>query len=255
MPDLAGEEIGEDALLGGRVRLLQPRRGHRAGTDAVLLAAMVEPRPGDMILDLGAATGAVGLMIGARSGEGEIVLVERDPVLAQLCRDNIGLNGLGGRARAVEADILSSPDERRRLGLLPGSADLVVTNPPYLEPGRSRRSPDPRRAQAHELGPGNLERWLATAADLLKPKGRLALIHRADSLGRCLAALEGAFGEVRIRGVQPRAGEPSMRILISAVKGSRAPLSLLSPLVLHGADGAFTPEAAAVHMGEAVLAE
>lgn len=253
MPDLEAEEIGEDALLGGRVRLLQPRRGHRAGTDAVLLAAMAQPRPGEVICDLGAATGAVGLMIAARSPVGEIVLVERDPVLARLCRDNIRLNGLDGRARAVEADILAPPAERCRLGLLPGSADLVVTNPPYLEPGRSRRSPDPRRAQAHELALGDLQRWIATAADLLKPRGRIALIHRADTLGRCLRGLEAGFGDVRIRGVHPRQGDPAIRILICAIKGSRAPSCLLSPLVLHGADGTFTPEAAALHGGDAVV--
>lgn len=253
MPDLEAEEVGEDALLGGRVRLLQPRGGHRAGTDAVLLAALAKPRPGGTTVDLGAGTGAVGLMIAVRSVAGEIVLVERDPRLARLCGENIGLNGLGGRARAIEADILASAAERRRLGLLPASADLVVTNPPYLEPGHSRRSPDPRRAGAHELAAGDLERWIANAADLLKPKGRLALIHRADSLGRCLRGLESRFGEIQIRGVHPRQGQPAIRILVSALKGSGAALRLLSPLVLHDADGGFTPEAAALHAGEAVF--
>src|SRR3712207_6087045 len=91
MPEPAGAALTEDALLGGRVRLLQPRRGHRAGTDAVLLAAAVSPGDGERVVDLGAATGAVGLMIAARSNA-DLVFVDRDPVLLALCRDNLRLN-------------------------------------------------------------------------------------------------------------------------------------------------------------------
>jgi tRNA1(Val) A37 N6-methylase TrmN6 len=246
------EDVTEDRLLDGRVRLLQPRRGHRAGSDAVLLAGAVEPDAGDTLVDLGAGTGAVGLALAARSEAAEVVLVERDPALADLCWRNIELNGLQGRARAVEADILALP-KRCAKGLVPAGADLVVTNPPFLEAGRSRASPDPGRAAAHHLPKDGLQRWLGVAADLLRAKGRLALIHRADALADCLRHLERGFGGIVVKPVHPRAGEAAIRIILVAVRASRAPLRLASPLLLHGPDGRFTPEANALHRGEAVL--
>src|ERR687890_1803475 len=131
------EEVSEDTLLDGRVRLKQLTRGHRAGTDAVLLAAAATPRPGDTVADVGAATGAVGLMIAARVPDVRLVFVERTPTLVALCRENVALNGLEDRARVIVADVLAPglPDVPR------GEADLVATNPPFLDAARSRRSP------------------------------------------------------------------------------------------------------------------
>ena len=246
MPEL---EVSEDALLDGAVTLLQLRGGHRAGTDAVLLAASVAPRPGSVVVDLGAGAGAVGLMIAHAAPDAEIVLVERDPALVALCRENIRRNGLEGRARAIEADLLASGTVRRQGGLASASADVIVTNPPFLDTERSRVSPDARRAAAHGLGAGGLDRWVRSAVDLLKPKGRFALIHRADRLGEVLRACEGRFGAAQVRAVQPKRDSPAIRILLTAVKGSRAPMALVPPLILHGPDGRFTPEAAALHRG------
>jgi tRNA1(Val) A37 N6-methylase TrmN6 len=247
------DETTDDTLYGGRVVLRQPRRGHRVGTDAVLLAAALEPGIEETVFDLGAATGAVGLMSAARSPTCRIVLVERDQALASLCAWNIRSNGLEERARVIEADLLAPAAERRRTGLLPGTADLVLTNPPFLDATRARVSPEERRAAAHALPDGGLGLWLRSCADLLKSKGRFALVHRADRLRECLLHLGGRFGEVRLRAVHPREDAPAVRLLITAVKDSRAPLSILPPLILHAANGAFTEEAAALHRGEGFL--
>ena len=244
--------VSDDALLGGRVRLRQLTRGHRAGSDAVLLAAAVAPRAGETVADVGAGAGAVGLMVAARVPEAAVAFVENDPVLLDLCRLNAGLNGV--KARFIAADVLAAAAERRRAGLAPASADWAATNPPYLDPARSRRSPDPRRAAAHALpAPDGLERWLGACADLLKSGGRLALIHRADALDRCLAPLRRGFGGLRLRFVHPARDAPAIRLVLTAVKGGRTPLTIAPPLVLHAPDGRFTPEAEALHRGERPL--
>jgi tRNA1(Val) A37 N6-methylase TrmN6 len=249
----APQAITQDTLLNGRVRVVQPRRGHRAGTDAVLLAAAVDPQEDETVIDVGAGTGAVGLMIAARAPAAGIVFVERDAELAAQCRHNVRLNGFEARARVSEADILAPAAERRRSGLVSASADIVVTNPPFLDAARSRSSPDARRAAAHQLPENGLEQWLRACADLLKAKGVLALIHRSDRLDECLRHLQRGFGGLVVKAVHPRAGEPAVRIVITARKGSRAPLLIAPPLVLHEGDGRFTPEADAIHRGEALL--
>jgi tRNA1(Val) A37 N6-methylase TrmN6 len=243
-------ETTDDSLLGGRVCLLQPTKGHRAGTDAVLLAAVAPVKPGDVVIDVGASTGAVGLMVAAREKDARFVFVERDPQLAELCRRNCRHNEVEGEV--LTADILDK-GSRLDAGLVPESANLVLTNPPFLEEGRARISPDQGRAAAHALPAGGLEAWLRACTGLLKPKGRLVLIHRADRLADCLGLLGRGMGDIRIRLVHPAADQPAIRFLLSGVKGSRAPLSVLPPVILNGPDGRFTPQADALHRGEAVL--
>lgn len=243
-------EVTEDRLLGGRVRLLQPARGHRAGTDAVLLAASGPVAAGDVVMDVGAATGAVGLMAGVREKAAHFVFVERDPDLAELCRRNCEQNAVQGQV--VTADVLDKAS-RLAVGLQPESASLVLTNPPFLGEGQARISPDPGRAAAHAMPAGGLEAWLRACAGLLKPKGRLVLIHRADSLADCLSLMGRGMGGIALRFVHPAIDQPAIRVLVSAVKGSRGPVSVLPPVILNGPDGRFTPQAEALHRGEAFL--
>lgn len=243
-------EITRDCLLGGRVHLAQPVKGHRAGTDAVLLAASAPVKAGDRVLDVGAATGAVGLMVAAREGGARFAFVERDPDLAELCRRNCRENQ--AEAEVFVTDLLNRAS-RRQAGLHPESADLLLTNPPFLEEGQARISPDQGRAAAHALPSGGLEAWLKVCLSLLKPKGHFVLIHRADRLAECLESLNGSLGGITLRFVHPSAEKPAIRVLISGIKGSRAPLRIVPPLVLNGPDGRFTPQAQALHLGEADL--
>ncbi|MBA1158288.1 tRNA1(Val) (adenine(37)-N6)-methyltransferase [Microvirga mediterraneensis] len=243
-------EITEDLLLGGRVHLVQPERGHRAGTDAVLLAASAPVGPGDVVVDVGAATGAVGLMAAAREKGARFVFVERDPGLAEMCRRNCRDNGVEGQVAV--ADVLDR-ESRLAAGLVPEGADLVLTNPPFLEEGLARISPDRIRAAAHALPAGGLEAWLKACAGLLKPKGRLVVIHRADRTAECLRIVEKWLGGLELRFVHPSADRAAIRVLLSGIKGSRAPLGILPPLILNGLDGRFTPQAEALHRGEADL--
>lgn len=243
-------EVTQDLLLGGRVRLIQPAKGHRAGTDAVLLAASASIKPGDVVADVGAATGAVGLMAAAREPAGRFVFVERDSALAELCRRNCRDNAVQGEV--VVADVLDRAS-RQSAGLMPESADLVLTNPPFLEEGQARISPDRGRAAAHALPAGGLEAWLKACTGLLKPKGQFVMVHRADRLADCLSLLGRSIGGMALRFVHPSADQPAIRFLLSGTKGSRGPLTVLPPVVLNGPDGRFTPQAAALHRGEAFL--
>lgn len=239
-----------DAILGGLLRLHQPPRGaHRAGTDAVLLARLLAPASRDRVCDVGAGTGAVGLACARLAPGIDMTLVERDADLAALARDNAVLNGIA--ARVIEADMLAPAAARHEAGLGPDVFDVVLTNPPFFEGAAHRPSPHPGRASAHALPVGGLDAWIRACTAILRPDGRFGLIHRADALPACLEALRGRFGAVAIRPVHARAEAPAIRILVTAVKGSRAAASLLPALVLQGPDGGFTPEAEALHRGRA----
>jgi tRNA1(Val) A37 N6-methylase TrmN6 len=248
------EETSLDEILGGRLRLRQSRAGHRVGTDAVLLAAMAGPAA-DRLVDVGSGVGAVGLALLRRWPAARGDLVEIDPRLTALARENAAINGVSDRTRILELDILA-PAARRAAGLPNGEADLVITNPPFFTAGAVRGSPDARRALAHVFAApvdAPLRVWIVASLALLAPGGRFAMIHRPEALPELLAAFGERLGAVAIRPVHPRAEADATRLLVQGVKGSKAPLHLMPALVLHDASGAFTPLASAIHRGEALL--
>lgn len=216
-------------FLEGRLRLRQGR-GHRAGHDAVLLAASTPPEAAGLILDIGAGAGAVGLMAAIHAPRSRVGLVEIDPHACALARENIDRNDLAGRVTAHEADVLSATS-RRAAGLVDEQAMVVLTNPPFYEAARVRVTPDASKARAH-VAAAPLAEWVRGALALLAPGGRFAMIHRADALADCLAAAAGRLGGVSILPIYSRPGAPASRILLQGVKGSKAPLALLPPLII-----------------------
>lgn len=241
----------EDLLLDGKLRLRQRASGHRVGTDAILLAAMLAD-PGPQIVDAGAGVGAVGLALALRSPQSCVRLVELDAQAAELARANIALNAMKARVTLAECDLLD-PASRRAAGLTNESASALYTNPPFYAEGSVRRSPDSARAAAHVLGPGGLDEWVRACLSLLAPDGRFAMICLPEDIGQVLGACENRLGALRILPVHARIGEDARRILLSGRKGSRAPLAIASGLVLHEADGSFTPRAQALHRGREIL--
>ncbi len=246
-----GDGLTEDRWLGGRLTLIQPERGHRVGTDAALLAAAAGGAGQGRIVDIGAGVGAVGLALLQRSPLASADLVELDPELAALAKRNAERNGLRGRARVLRLDVLV-PKERREAGLAQ-SANCVVTNPPFFDAATVRASPDESKARAHILAEAGLAYWIEASIAMLAPRGRLVMIHRPDALGAILAAVKSRLGGLAILPVYPTLGASAHRLLVSGVKGSKAPLRIAPGLILHGADGRLTAEADAIHRGERLL--
>jgi tRNA1(Val) A37 N6-methylase TrmN6 len=245
-------ETSEDAVLGGRLRLRQPLRGHRVGHDAILLAAATGGRAGEHAVDLGAGVGGAGLALAVRVGGLAVSLVEIDETLCTLAAGNARLNRLDDRVRVHECDA----ENRQALaaaGLTAGSIDHVLMNPPFNDARRQHVSPDPNRRLAHVGAPGLLARWVATAAWLLKPQGVLTLIWRADALADVLVALSGEFGGIAVKPVLPRADAPAIRVLVRAVKSGGGSLAELPGLILNDQHGQPTTAAEAVLRGGETL--
>ena len=244
--------FSDDAFLGGRLRLRQPRSGHRAGHDAMLLAAATAGRPGGRVVDLGAGVGAAGLALARRVGGIALTMVEIDPDLAALARYNAAANTIP--ADVAVLDVTAGPAAFAAAGLGPDSVDVVLTNPPFNDGARHRASPDAARAAAHMAQPATLEAWVHAARRVLKPGGLLTMIWRADGLAEVLAALSRGFGSVAVQPVHGEPGRSAIRILVRAVKGGRAPTQILTAVMLNDKNGVPSPEAAAVLTGQGILA-
>jgi len=244
-------KVSEDAVLGGKLVLRQPVRGHRFGHDAILLAAATAAEPGEAAVELGAGVGAAGLALARRVGGVTVTLIELDPALAALARENAARNGLAGRVSVVCLDVVAPAAAFAAAGLAPGSVDRALMNPPFN--ASQNPSPDRDRRMAHTASQETLPQWLLTAARLLRASGVVTLIWRADGLGDVLGALASAFGAISILPIHPKPDAAAIRVLIRAAKGRSGPLTLYPGLVLADADGKPTAYAQAVLRDGAAL--
>lgn len=235
---LSAGETSEDRLLGGRVRLRQPRTGFRAAIDPVLLAAAVPARPGERVLEAGTGTGAAALCLLARVAEARVTGIERDPALAALAAANAALNNAADRLAVIAGDVTARTTARDAAAL--GPYAHAMANPPFHRGG----TPSPvaaRRQAGHESPEAVLADWVAAMARRLAPRGTLTLIlppaRLPDAVAACAVA---AIGSLTLVPLWPRAGEPAKRVIVHGIRGGRAPCRLTAGLDLHRADGRYT---------------
>lgn len=245
-----------DVFHRGAFHVVQPKRGHRSGIDAMILAAAVPSSFSGALCDLGAGAGAAGMAVAARCPKARAALVEIEPTMIAHAHQTLALPenaSIASRIFVVEADVTARRTAREAAGLADSSFDFAIANPPFNQPA-DRRTPDMLKANAHVMHEGLFEAWIRTAAALVKTRGGIALIARPQSTAEVLAALEGRFGGAEILPVHPRATEPAIRIVVRARRASRAGLSFMPPLILHPATGdAFTERADAINNGRASL--
>jgi tRNA1(Val) A37 N6-methylase TrmN6 len=244
-------DVTEDAFLGGKLRLRQPKSGHRAGHDAMLLAAATPARSGDRVVDFGAGVGAAGLAVAVRVAGVRPVLVEADARLAQMAEANAVGNGIAAETHVL--DVTSGAESFASVGLVPDSVDVVLMNPPFNDASRHRASPNRAREAAHVAAAETLEGWIHASRRILKSGGNLVMIWRADGIAQLLAALGRGFGSLMILPVHPDAASPAIRVLVRATKGGRAPTRLLAALVLNDEAAYPTPDAQRILAGEGRL--
>lgn len=218
----------DDALtandfLGGKINLLQPKDGYRAGVDPVLLAASVPAQPGQSVLELGCGAGAAALCLGARVRDLHLTGVELQPDYADLARRNSARNQI--ELEVFDADLTSLPDELRQRQF-----DHVIMNPPYFDRQASTQSRNAGKDIAFG-GETPLSDWLTTAAKRLAPKGTLSLIQRIERLPEVLAHC--TLGSISVLPLAARDGRAASLFILQARKGGRADFRLLAPLIMH----------------------
>lgn len=236
------DDITEDSLLGGRVTLRQPAKGYRAAIDPVLLAAAIPATDGENVLDVGSGVGAASLCLAARVAGCRLFGVEILRDLVRLAVDNAALNGFEDRIDMMVGDLTRPPPR-----LAAGSFHHVMTNPPFIEAGRAEPSPHGVKAKATMESSSDLAAWIDFCIKMVRYKGTITLIHRADRLHELLGCLGGRTGSLIVYPLWPTAagGRPAKRVIVQAVKGGAGPLRLSPGLALH-ADGGYAPEAEAV---------
>tara|TARA_Y100001936_G_scaffold247882_1_gene294647 strand:+ start:3130 stop:3879 length:750 start_codon:yes stop_codon:yes gene_type:complete len=244
LSDQIDHDSTEDTLLGGQVRLRQPKEGFRAAIDTVLLAAAVPAKSGQNVLELGVGSGGATLCLLHRVDGVNITGIDVNPTMVTLATNNVRLNSVSDRAEISIGDVAKKlPTE------FDATFDHVMMNPPYLPEKTDHVSSNPDRALATKEAGANLKRWLKFGHDALRYKGYLTVIHRADRLDELIKSLSHNFGGVTIQPLWPREGEEAKRIIVQTRKGVGTPARILPGVTIHRDDGGYTDEAAAILKG------
>lgn len=221
----------------GIVTILQPKKGFRFTLDSLLLADFCRIKPRDRILEPGAGTGIISLVLAKKFPFARFVADEVEPQAYSLLRLNVENNGLVDNIVTVDRDI-----GHLSRSIANGAFDIIVANPPYTKFGTGRKSPSPERQRARQDQTGSLNAWLALH-NLLKNKGRYFLVFPASRAAELLSLLqEKKLEPKRLRLVHPSANKPASLVLIESIKGAGTGLEIMPPLLVHGSGGKYTDE-------------
>ncbi len=228
---MTGRATTTDRLLGGRIVIVQPETGFRAGTDSVLLGAACGALSGiGTAFEAGCGAGAALFVAAHHLPEAHLTGLDLDGGMAALARQGAELNAFGARVGIIEGDLGGLPQDWEN------RFDLAFSNPPYFEPGRASAPGEGKAGAYGESLP--LDAWLKAMLHVLKPKGTIVLIHRAADLARLLSRLDRQAGEITVLPIRPAPGTEASRVLVRARKGLRSgPVRLLAGLDLHETPG------------------
>lgn len=232
---MAGLDITEDEILGGRLRIRQYKQGYRVAIDPIFLAACLSVQKGDRVLDMGCGVGAASLCLAARVPGLQIVGIEKEKLFVDLAWENVLLNAMGSQVKIQLGDIMDILADQEKF-------TLIMANPPYLAKGNASPSPYPLRARANMEDDRDLSVWVRVAAQSVVEGGSVHFVHRWDRLDELVRLLEG-IGQVSVLPLVPNAGAVAKRALVKAKKGLSGNTILMPPLILHQEDGTYTEEA------------
>jgi tRNA1Val (adenine37-N6)-methyltransferase len=218
-----------ESLFGGRLQILQKKKGYRYTIDSVLLAHFVEPKKGERILELGAGSGVISFLLAFRNPGVRVTGLELQADLADMAGRSISMNCLEGRVNIIQGDVRNTAEllESR-------SQDVVVFNPPYRKMGSGKLNPGREKALArHEIA-GSIADFLRAASYALEPGGRVCLIYPCTRMVEAIHRMRVEKMEPkRLRMVHSRPGSRGDFILVEGMKGGGEELTVLPPLFIY----------------------
>lgn len=233
-------KIGErlDDLNIGGLKIIQNPRKFCFGIDAVMLANFATVKKGDRVVDLGTGTGIIPIILAGKTKASSIIGIEIQEEMVEMAARSVAMNGLENRVSICSGDL------KEVTSFVPeGTADLVVSNPPYIDDGHGLVNPDSSKAVARHEIMCTLGDIIASAGKILKNGGRLALIHRSGRMVDVLLGMrEGGIEPKRLRMVHSRADRESNLFLVEGLKGGGKFLKVSKPLVIYDGEGEYTEE-------------
>ncbi|MCR9078448.1 MAG: methyltransferase [Hyphomonadaceae bacterium] len=219
-----------DDFYSGRIKVYQPKKGFRAGTDSLLLASALDRFTEGEVLDIGCGAGGALLPAAHRLKRARLTGLEIDPEMVTLAEKGVATNVFQERVQVRQGSVSDLPDAWQN------RFDLVISNPPFFETG-TIQTPGEGKETAY-LESVTLKDWINAMLFALRPKGTFVMVHRAADLARILSIIERQTGEITVLPIHSYPGAEAKRVLVRARKGLRSgPMRLLEPRYLYHEKG------------------
>lgn len=231
-----GERI--DNLHRNGYRIIQQEKGFCFGMDAVLLSGFATVKPGERALDLGTGTGIIPILLEAKTEGEDFTALEIQTEVADMARRSVALNGLEDKISVVTGDI---KEASQIFGA--ASFDVVTVNPPYMNDSHGLKNPDLPKAIARHEVLCTLEDVVREGTKVLKPGGRMYMVHRPHRLVEIITAMtKYKLEPKRMKLVYPFLDKEANMVLIEAVRGGKSMIKVEKPLIVYEAPGVYTDE-------------
>lgn len=228
-----------DSLFGGRLKIIQKKKGYRFSIDAAILAHHIRLRTTDIAVDLGTGCGIIPLILSLQTPSAHIYGIEIQKDLAELASRNVRLNHMEGRITIVHADIKDFKSY-----LTPGTVDFVFSNPPYRKALSGRINPEAERAVARHEIKACLSDIVSVAESLLKPSGRFLVIYPAERVTDLVLGMRTSRLEPkRLRLIHPKQRSGAILAIAEGVKYGNPGLKVDQPVIIYKPEGGYTDEA------------
>lgn len=199
-----------DAFLGGHIKILQPVCGYRAAMDPIVLSDLIQPLPGQKILDAGCGVGTISMIMKYKEPAADVFAIDTDKDMCEICRKNAELNNL-------KINVIEDGLEKHNFGI--NMFDQAVTNPPFYSKPAFRVSHDRELANFETI---SLKQWIISCLRPLKNGGIFSIIHAAGRVNEIINILWNRVGNMQIIPVFTKPDSPAKRVVIIGTKGSRS---------------------------------
>lgn len=218
--------------------LIQKNDGFKFGIDAVILADFAKSTKSERTLDLCTGTGIVPILLSAKTKTPRIDALEIQHDICDMAQRSVTYNSLGERIHITEGDLKDAPTLYGK-----SKFDKITVNPPYMKCGTGiLNDTDTKTISRHEVK-CTLEDVISVSAQLLIPKGRLYMVHRATRIADVLHLMKLYKIEPKaIRMVHPSPYKAANLVLIEGMRGAAADLKVLEPLYVYNENGEYSEE-------------
>jgi len=216
----------KDKFLGGKIKILQPKNGFRTSLDSIFLAASINLKKNNSILELGCGVGTILCCLMKREKNIEVYGVEIQKSISEIAKKNLKENNFNGRI--LNSDIKKLPKE-----ISNRCFDQIIFNPPYLCNNVFFDTKNYSKQISIKENHITLKDWIEIALKRCVDGGEISFIHRTERLGEILEAFSSKAGYIRILPIFSKKNKNSGRIIIKAKKGSKSNLIILPPLIVH----------------------
>lgn len=230
------ENLRTDIVPGTNFKIIQDKSKFSYGIDAILLSDFAKPK--GLVMDLGTGTGIIPIRMAGKIGFQKIYGVEIQEDVSKLAQKNIELNNLQDKIEILHMDLKNLSNIFKK-----ASFDVIISNPPYMKSGGAIVNLDENFAISRHEITCNIEDIIRLSNYLLKPLGKLYLVHRPDRLVDIFYTMRKYDIEPKyIRFVQPKIHKKPNLVLIEGLKGGKADLKFYNPLIVYNEDGSYTQE-------------